>query len=147
MFYRVFLTARNGPMGQWDAQAHERFFAMTESTKTALRAIVNADPTIDSNERAALMRIFRTGAAAIPASAVAPEDLGSIVKTAEVMERAGISAPTVRKLAARGILQKVCGTSGSALGYTSESVRLFLAGKRPQCIRGGAAPVAAEGEP
>ena len=124
---------------------HTKGFSMTEATKTALRAIVNADPTIDSNERAALMRIFRAGAAALPASAVAPEDLGTIVKTAEVMERAGISAPTVRKLAAQGILQKVCGVGGSALGYTSESVRLFLSGTRPQCIRDGAAPVAMKG--
>lgn len=111
---------------------------MTESTKTAVRAVLRMDVTIDSSEMAAWDRLLRRGSA-VSAGTAAPAPLGRVVKADEVAERLGTTVQTVRAYARAGRLVKVYNGDAKgkyALGYTEESVRALLAGTA------GAAPAA-----
>ena len=107
---------------------------MLDSTKTAIRAILNADPSISKDEQTFWTSVLNKKTPW--ADSAASSSLPRIVKRAEVMRLAKVSHAAVTKFARRGLLVRVV-PEGNArgIGYTEESVRAFLEGHA--CSRTG----------
>ena len=103
---------------------------MLKSTQTALTAILNADPSLPAEERAAWCEMFRRGNPLAAVEAVAPAPLPRLVSAREVCRLAGVTPQTVRRYARRGILRRVIGSGMQrGRGYTFESVKNLLEGR------------------
>lgn len=103
---------------------------MLKSTQTALTAILNADPSLPAEERAAWCEMFRRGNPLAAVEAVAPAPLPRLVSAREVCRLAGVTPQTVRRYARRGILRRAIGSGMQrAHGYTFESVKSLLEGR------------------
>ena len=100
---------------------------MLTSTKTAIRAILSADPTLDAS---AVARAVKAAERAVLGRECA--DLPSAVVTrAEVAAKLGITPQRVDVIASAGGLDRVIPRGGKrALGFTHASVATLLSGRK-----------------
>lgn len=96
---------------------------MTTSTKTIIRAALDADPTIDAAERQGIMRIIDNGANEMPERAYTYKEAAQLI---------GVTVRSVQSYVARGLLD---GVSGGAKGkrcyrITGKSLSRFLSGQK-----------------
>lgn len=100
---------------------------MTPATKTAVSAIMKADPTMTSEQvRAALEAATGT----ITPNAIQP--LARAVRPKDAAFALGVSRRTLRRYALDGLLHPIYRGKGKArrtVAYTAESVNAFVYGK------------------
>ena len=94
---------------------------IAETTRTAIRAIVDADLTATKEERDAIKMALNGGdARALP----------RVIRRKEAMALTGLSRASVANLAAAGIFKRVVRPNGQrGIGYTEESVRAYIEGR------------------
>lgn len=97
---------------------------MTETTSKVLTAILAADSTIPRQRADAAMRTLRG-----EADAQQPEP--RVVRTPEASRILGVHKKTLRAWADRGVLTPCFGANPrQRIGYTADSVRAILAGRK-----------------
>lgn len=100
---------------------------MLKSTKEAVKAICNADPSITAAQvQAALAELEGEGIRQVLDS----PPVERLYNRRQVAALMGVSVKTVGGYVRRGLLKRVCsGANGErATGYTGESVRKLLSG-------------------
>lgn len=92
---------------------------MLPSTKTAITAVLNADPSIDKNQVKAAVSVLES-----KSNAKAYDTPDRILRRPEVARLLGVSVKRIDQLALRGLLRRITipGTS-RAIGYSEESIR------------------------
>ena len=94
---------------------------MQDTTRTALTAILAADPTVS--------RPAATRALSILDGADAPHPMGRILRTTEAARLCGVTTKTLRAWSKAGVLVPVyAGQNKLRTGYTEASVRAVLEG-------------------
>lgn len=94
---------------------------MKETTKAAISAILTADETVSQVEAKAILESLGGRG----------NKLGRVIRAKEVARLAEVTTKTVRDWCKAGGLVPVRGPVGNrVLGYTEESVRAILAGKK-----------------
>lgn len=97
---------------------------MTETTSKIVTAALAADATIPKQRVDAAMRTLRG-----EADATQPEP--RVVRTPEACRILGVHKKTLRAWSARGVLTPCFGANPrQRIGYTAESVRAILAGRK-----------------
>lgn len=98
---------------------------MQASTRTAVTAVLNADPTIEKNQIKAAMSVLES-----KANAAAMETPCRILRRPEVAKLMGVSTKRIDQLAQQGILRRIImpGTK-KAIGFSSDDIRAITAGK------------------
>ena len=96
---------------------------MLSSTKTAVRAVCAADPSVTAEQVAAAID-------ALEGKVEKTVEMPRAFSAKEVCELLRVSSPTVRRLARRGLLQPVgfCGGRERVTRYSGESVKRLLDG-------------------
>ncbi len=100
---------------------------MTPATKTAVAAILKADPTITTEQVQAALE-----AAAGTTTPNAIQPLARAVRPKDAALALGVSRRTLRRYAVAGLLQPVYRGKGKArrtVAYTAQSVNDFVNGK------------------
>lgn len=100
---------------------------MTQATKTAMSAILKADPTVSTEQAQAALD---AAAGAITPNAVQP--LARAVRPKDAALALGVSRRTVHRYAAAGLLKPVFrgkGKARRAVAYTAASINAFIEGK------------------
>ncbi len=98
---------------------------MIQSTRTALFAILRADPSIDADELNRIKAAIdgKTDKAGTPPAR-------PLVKRSELKRLTGLSVVSIDRYARMGFLVRVhLGGASRATGFTPESVDAFLAGR------------------
>lgn len=96
---------------------------MLSSTKTAITAILNADPTLDKNTiKAAILAFESGGNTSIP--------IPRLLRRPEVAKLLSVSVKRIDQLALQGTLRRITlpGTS-RASGYREEDIRAIVEGR------------------
>lgn len=98
---------------------------MLPATKTALRAILDTDPTIGATAAASALDILDG-----KAPAEARDNFDRLLTAGEVAALLNRTTKTVRLLAKSGKIRAIhTGTGSRAAGYSAASVRALLAGR------------------
>ncbi len=98
---------------------------MIQSTRTALFAILRADPSIDADELNRIKAAIDGKADKADAPTARP-----LVKRSELKRLTGLTGVSIDRYARMGYLVRVhLGGSSRATGFTPESVDAFLAGR------------------
>lgn len=113
---------------------------MTNTTKTALTAIMAGDCSIPADRAGLALKLLgsdrpltREETEAIAKRIEGCDELSAIVRTKEVARLFGVDVKTLRNWARRGRLVPVeGGHAGWRVGYTRDSVSALLSG-RPMC--------------
>ena len=92
---------------------------MLSSTKTAITAVLNADPSIDKNTIKAAVSVLES-----KNNAKTDDTIARILSRTEVAKLLGVGAKRVDQLAYQGILKRITlpGTS-RAIGYSEDDIR------------------------
>ena len=99
---------------------------LLETTKAALRAIIDGDLSATKEERAALKSAINNPTHAATTGATLPR----VISREEFMRLAGLSHSAVTNLARAGALKRVVKQGGQrGIGFTEESVRAYLEGR------------------
>jgi hypothetical protein len=96
---------------------------MTKNTRTILAATFAADGTITQEQADAALKVLegRSG----------PVGVGAVVRTKEAARLlGGVTTKTLRAWAARGRIGPVYGADKCRIGYTAESVKALIEGRR-----------------
>ena len=98
---------------------------LLETTKAALRAIIDGDLSATKEERAALKSAINN-----PTRAATGATLPRVISRKEFMQITGLSHSAVTNLARAGALKRVVKQGGQrGIGFTEESVRAYLEGR------------------
>ena len=98
---------------------------MLPSTRTAIFAILRADPSIDADEHNRMKAAIDGKADKAGTPTARP-----LVKRSELKRLTGLSVVSIDRYARMGALHRVyLGGSSRATGFTPESVDAFLAGR------------------
>lgn len=109
-------------------EAKRKTQEMIQATETALRAILNADPSMTPELISATIRTAKGKGQGITER----EPLDRPMKTAEVARHIGKTAQMVREYCRRGLLRRITPPGFTRpVGISEQSVRDFLAGKFP----------------
>ncbi len=95
--------------------------AMSAHTKTAVVAILRADPNLDGERIAAAVAVL-DGKGGDPA----PLGLDRVVRFADAERVTGKSRRTLRNYARQGLLRFVVGAGGRAIGVSADSLQSFM---------------------
>lgn len=99
---------------------------MLPTTKTAIAAVLNADPSVDKNQIKAALSVLGSAA-----NAKAIETPDRILRRPEVARLLGLSVKRVDQLAQRGILSRVVLTgTNRAIGYREADIRAITERRR-----------------
>lgn len=98
---------------------------MLTSTRTAVLAVLRADPSIDGDTITRIKAAFDGKADKADAPTARP-----LVKRSELKRLTGLTGVSIDRYARKGFLVRVhLGGSSRATGFTPESVDAFLAGR------------------
>jgi len=96
---------------------------MLSTTKTALKAIIGADPTLDDAAKAAILQAVQSPGA--PTAAPMPR----IFSRGDVAKLVGVTTARVDGYARRGLLTRITPPGQSrAIGFSEASVRKLVGG-------------------
>ncbi len=95
---------------------------MLSTTKTALKAIIGADPTLDDAAKAAILQAVQS-----PGTTAAP--MPRIYSRGDVAKLVGVTTARVDGYARRGLLTRITPPGQSrAIGFSEASVRQLVEG-------------------
>ena len=96
---------------------------MAEHTRTAVLAILRADPNLDAERIAEAMKILDGKSSS---SGIAPLEIDRVVTFADAAALTHRDKRTLRNWEKKGLLRFVQGAGGRAIGVSAESLKEFL---------------------